>query len=56
MVPPRALSFARSLRSRRLLTANGYLPRPRMSVAATNNPATQVNRALDDSSIDDAVR
>jgi hypothetical protein len=34
MVLPLALSFARSLRSHRLLTASGSGPRPRMSVAA----------------------
>src|SRR5262245_48722270 len=32
-VLPRALSFARSLRSRRLLTPSGCVPRPRMSGA-----------------------
>jgi CsoR family transcriptional regulator, copper-sensing transcriptional repressor len=35
MVPPRTPSFARSLRSRRLLSASGSVPRPRMSGAAT---------------------
>jgi hypothetical protein len=34
MVLPRAFSFARSLRSDRLLPASGWVPRPHMSGAA----------------------
>jgi hypothetical protein len=34
---PASLSFARALRSHRLLPAYGRVPRPRMSVAATNS-------------------
>jgi len=34
MVLPRALSFARSLRSHRLLSASDWVPRPHMSGAA----------------------
>jgi hypothetical protein len=36
MVLPRAFSFARSLRSDRLLPASGWVPRPHMSGAAAS--------------------